>query len=739
MSGTIKKIANIKSFDEALTRSGQAISAYREQRQGGRTLPSDEEFARLIDREFFGSRPVISESLWQQFYRHGTKHFFPSLTERGEDYIELFGQANAARVIRRANDLIDGRIDLLGVKGIKIGRNVDWHREPRSLKRSPLKHWKEFEELDQAETGDKKFIWELNRHQHFFTLGVAFRLTGDERYGKLFAEHLDSWMEQNPPSMGVNWLSSLEVAMRAISWLWAFHLFRDSESFVPDTFKQALKYLYLHGRHIEKYLSKYYSPNTHLTGEGLGLYYLGTQLPLLTRAGAWKKLGEEILINEIGNQILPDGTYFEQSTWYQRYTADFLLHYLGLKLAADGQLPDRNLDAVTSGLEALLGQMAAMQMPDGTTPLIGDDDGGRMLPLTNAEPNDHRGTLCAGAALLSNGELAMMSDSLSEEAYWILGRSAAERFAAIEPVMPGRSSRAFPDGGYFVMRDGFSSTDNAMIIDCGDVGALAGGHGHADTLSITVAVQGRNLLVDPGTYTYHESPELRDYFRSSMAHNTLEVDGWSSSEPGGVFAWRTRADATPLNWISEDRFDLFDGSHNGYQSLASPVTHRRSVLFIRNDYWVIRDAAETPGAHDYALNFHYAPGTTPEISSDGEFIGDDGHRMYTFGDGGSWQQRESWVSSAHGSRVNAPLMRYLAEGEGTQEFFTFLLPVDPGEEPPTVREVESSAGRAFAISYRGFTDVFVYNDLATPVDTGMFVSDFEFSWARISAGKQDAD
>ena len=96
----------------------------------------------------------------------------------------------------------------------------------------------------------------------------------------------------------------------SMSWIWAFHFFRDSDSFTPDLFHKALKFLYLHGRHIEKYLSTYYSPNTHLTGEALGLYYLGTQLPFFERSGQWRKLGEDILLAELDRQVLPGRRLF---------------------------------------------------------------------------------------------------------------------------------------------------------------------------------------------------------------------------------------------------------------------------------------------------------------------------------------------------------------------------------------------------------------------------------------------
>jgi hypothetical protein len=86
-------------------------------------------------------------------------------------------------------------------------------------------------------------------------------MTGDERCAAVFAEHLGSWMEQNPPGMGVNWASSLEVSFRAMSWIWSFHFFRNSPHLTPELFQTAIKYLYIHGRtYRADTFQKYYSP-----------------------------------------------------------------------------------------------------------------------------------------------------------------------------------------------------------------------------------------------------------------------------------------------------------------------------------------------------------------------------------------------------------------------------------------------------------------------------------------------
>ena len=372
-------------------------------------------------------------------------------------------------------------------------------------------------------------------------------------------------MEQNPPGIGVNWSSSLEVSFRAISWIWAFHFFKDSEHFTPKLLKKALKYLYLHARHIEQYLSKYYSPNTHLTGEGLGLYYLGTQLPFFNRAKRWRKLGEDILFSEITKQVQPDGVYFEQSTWYQRYTADIYTHFVVLRSLNGASGSDLRGAELEARLQKAFDHLMHLTMPDGKTPLIGDDDGGRMLPLTTAAPDDFRGSLAVSSVIFDRGDHKFVSGRPSEEIFWLLGAEGIDSFKARAEAEPEATSKDFGDGGYFVMRDGWNDTDNVMVVDCGEIGSLAGGHGHADALSIELALQGRTLLVDSGTYTYHESRELRDYFRSSTAHNTLVIDGVSSSVPGNTFGWKTQAQTHVKKWIQEDRFDLFEGSHNGYE------------------------------------------------------------------------------------------------------------------------------------------------------------------------------
>ena len=475
MANPIDKIRKIKgkTWTELRTRGEQAIAARTEQIGLSGKLPSDEELLRLLDTHFLAHGNNTPEKLFEQFFAEAEYNFFPTFRQK-EKTLEVFrrefGERSARFFIERAEKNIEGKFDLLGFQNLDFGAPVDWHLEPVAGKRSPLKHWKQFDELDTEETGDKKIVWELNRHQHFFDLGVAFWLSGDERYAAAFVSHLDDWMNRNPPGVGINWFSSLEVAFRSISWIWAFQFFKDSDSFSPQIFQKAVKFLFMHGRHLEKYLSTYYSPNTHLTGEALGLYYLGTQLPFFERAARWRALGEEILFAELDRQILPDGVYFEQSTWYARYTADFYTHFLILKTLNGEETSRERQEKIEEKLQSALDFLMFVTRPDGTTPLVGDDDGGEILPRGNTQSDDFRSCLSTGAILFERGDYKFVAKEFAEKTLWLLGFQGLQSFKTLRAHLPEQKSFKFEAGGYFVMRDGWAETDNYLLVDCGALG-----------------------------------------------------------------------------------------------------------------------------------------------------------------------------------------------------------------------------------------------------------------------------
>ena len=676
----LEKLKNA-SLQELRERAAQKVAAFGERRGWSNLakLPSDRALTELLATPNGGP----TEDLLERFRTRAEPAFFASFLAPQKTAAEFKRRwpMSAQRVVERADRIGKGNFDLLGFRNLNFGAPIDWQFEPQSGKHLPLVHWSKLDYLDADVAGDKKIIWELNRHQYFATLGQAYWLTDDQRYARTFADHLESWMEANPPKLGINWASSLEVAFRSMSWLWAFYYFKSSTSLSCDTFKRAWKFLYLSARHLESYLSTYFSPNTHLTGEALGLFFLGTVLPEFKESKRWRDLGSRILIDQLSTHVRSDGVYFEQSSYYHRYTTDFYLQFLLLSRANNFALPHE----VEQSLLLLLDHLMYITRPDGTTPLFGDDDGGRLAMLDDRPANDFRGTLGVGAVMFDRADYKFVAGDAAEMSLWLMGADGLKRFDSIAETAPSERSKAFPAGGYYVMRDGWSRDSNYLLFDCGPHGSLNCGHAHADALSVDVAAKGASVIVDPGTFTYTGSKELRDWFRSSQAHNTISLDDQSSSVPNGAFSWTTRARCSLKTWIAAERYDFVSGEQDGFTRLPNPALVSREILFLKGEYWIIRDALTSSTEHRAQVSFHFDSTTGIESNLDIQCFGD-----------GEWITEEAFVSHCYGQREPAKVINFAVNLAIGKDVISFLLPQTSGAHRQ-VAEIEAADGRSFEV------------------------------------------
>jgi len=599
----------------------------------------------------------------------------------------------ASDVMASAERGLEGRFDLLGYRGLSFGNPPDWHADPVSGKHAPLVHWSRLDPLDRTSVGDSKVVWELNRHQWLVRLAQAYRLSGDERYAEAVAAHVTGWLRANPAGHGINWASSLELSFRLVAWCWTLVLLRRSPQITPQLFGGMLASIESQAAHVEKYLSHYFSPNTHLTGEALGLFYAGTLLPDLTRARVWRERGAAILADEIGRQVRPDGVYFEQSTCYQRYTVEIYLH-LFLLARRNGVALPRD---VGEPIQRMLDFLLTVRRPDGTVPQLGDSDGGCLLPLADRSPDDYRGVFSIAAAVFGRPDYAWAAGGLAPETVWLLGREGADQAASVEPAPPTRRpSRLFPNGGYAVMGSGWEPSAHHLIFDVGPFGCpFSGGHGHADLLSIQCAAFGQPFLVDAGTGTYAD-PAWRDHFRATAAHSTVVVDGESQALPAGPFAWRQRPAVRLRRWLSTEALDFADAEHDAYGRLSDPVSHRRRVLFVKPRYFVVVDDLEGAAEHRVEVRFQFGagdvgwgPGRWARAVAGGRgllvcpvaTVPLDA-RVRT----GGCDPIEGWISADYGRREPAPALVYAAVARLPMRIFTLLLPcADPSANPPEPR------------------------------------------------------
>jgi hypothetical protein len=302
-------------------------------------------------------------------------------------FYSLFPQ-EVERLAERAERILEHRFDLLGYEDLSFGDEIDWCLEPIRAERIPLSHWSKITRMGNGRIGDLKVVWELNRHQHLICLGQAYFLKGEPRFAEEIVKQISDWVEKNPPPKGPNWASSLEAAFRLTSWIWAVRLIKGNECLDKGFLLNLAAWIAEHARHIERFLSTYSSPNTHLTGEALGLFYAGVFFPNLPDAQRWKEKGKDILFRMLPIHLLQDGGYVERTLWYHQYTISFYLHFIILLGNIGDKIPSWAWKRVEKGISFLMYSLK----PDRTIPMVGDDDGGFFLPLSTASFDDARGT-----------------------------------------------------------------------------------------------------------------------------------------------------------------------------------------------------------------------------------------------------------------------------------------------------------------------------------------------------------
>jgi hypothetical protein len=686
----------------------------------------------------------------------------------------------ATAILREADDICGHRFNLLGYENLRFtsedgkgnSNNLDWHLDPVHGKRAPLAPWFKIPFLDFATVGDHKITWELNRHQHLVTLAKAWQLSGDEKYTRELTAQWHSWIDANPYPLGINWGSALEVAFRSLSWIWVDQLLAsDGEKGKSESLSafraQLAPALAFHGRYIERYLSTYFSPNTHLLGEAMALFFLGTLYPQMPRAARWKESGWKIALREAERQVRPDGVYFEQSLYYHVYALDFFL-YARLLAARNALAIPPAFDAT---LKKMLDVVEALSQA-GPAEGFGDDDGGRLFNPRRNRTEHMTDPLALGALLYSKD---FRNAQLTEEAVWLFGHEAVEKLSSkCSGAQPSDAARAtarsvaFPDGGIYVLADSHPYPQ-AMVVDAGPQGTGRSGHGHADALSLRLTTNGRRWLVDSGSGVYISKDRAeRDTLRGTGAHNTMRVDGADQAIAGEPFSWTQIPTTVAERWIVGKSFTYFSGSHNGYERLADPVVHRRHVLKIAGDLWLVRDVALDRAEHlehQIEVRWHFAPDLEVrsvgagrvEISSRSAQPSDgsrDAALTLMVPEGTVWQSTmdvtRTVISPAYGALQSAPLVRCNARVALPADLATVLIPqraaiqqLDEASVPPhSVRQLEprfasmaQAAVQVYELAYHDTSHGFFFARGNDAWSFGPWSSDAQVLYCRIEEGK----
>ncbi|MDQ0789759.1 alginate lyase family protein [Streptomyces sp. B3I8] len=564
----------------------------------------------------------------------------------------------AKRLLAEADRLMDGHAEFFGVRRDDMA-DPDWSYDPRTGRRAPSGHAFDVPYRDEAAVGDIKQIWEPSRHQYLTVLAAAHALTGDERYAERVAAHLRSWWAVNPPLRGAHWTSGIELGIRLLSWVWIRRLL-DGWPGAAALFEDnpvAVRQIWHHQRWLAAFPSRGSSANNHAVAETAGQSAAACAFGWFPDSARWRADALRALDRHLRANTFLSGLNRELATEYHGLVLE-----LGLAALAEADAAGVPVPATT--------RLVLLRMTDALAAVVDD----RLRPPRQGDADDGHGLVVDGAGTDRWGSLLATGDAVFGALPWwpaVTGTDVRSGLLAalVRPTEPSARRPAarpahFADAGLTVLR---GPGGIWCRCDGGPHGFLSiAAHAHADALSLEVRHDGVDVLADPGTYCYHGQPEWRRYFRSTQAHNTLELDGEDQSVSGGPFLWtrHARSRVTDVH-TSGAGVSRWCAEHDGYRGSV----HRRQVELIDAERELrVTDEVRGP-RRAVRLAFHLGPALTAEL---------DGHRAeLTWSRDGTPRsavldlpRRLSW--RAHRGESDPPLGWY-SPGFGRKEPATTLL------------------------------------------------------------------
>lgn len=525
---------------------------------------------------------------------------------------ELDSGAAVAAAAVASERLLAGRQALFG-RDVKLPQVAEgWFIDPDTGTRAPRADYAfDIDTRDPAVMGNHKFLLESSRLQHATLLASAWFVTGREPFAELAAAQLQSWWQANPFLSGIHWTSGIELGLRLVAIAWMRRLLKGwaGAAATVEGSEIARAQIQWHQQYLATFGSHGSSANNHRLAELLGLYVGASAFPWFEESGAWRAHALAELEVEAERQVFPDGLSREQASDYHGFVLEMFMTAVAEDLATGRRPAPGLLAAIARMADAWAAILDCRLRP----PRQGDSDEAHSLLIDPVDRARRPASLLAAAAAIVGpapwwpGVAADIRSSL----FTALARRHSS--ADLRPVWrANRRPSLFADAGLVLLRDVEPRADELWCrCDHGPHGFLSiAAHAHADALSVELRHAGVDLFADPGTYCYLTEREARRYFRSTLAHNTLEIGARDQARWGGPFLWLDvpRAELLETRGLESGPVARWTARHAGYSRQPGSPIHERSVILDRERRQLaVEDCVRGNGRFPVRLAFHLGP------------------------------------------------------------------------------------------------------------------------------------
>jgi len=573
-------------------------------------------------------------------------------------------------LIQSAQDSEHGRILCFSRWTADYGWPMDWHANPLNGRRwNSRLHWTQVL-ADEKRVGDVKLTWEAARFPQAYRMARAavFEPSLRQRMAEALGEQISGFNAQNPYGRGIHWVSGQENAIRLMAWSFALSVLGEEPALQRIT-PQIVQATHQAIEHIDSYFeyTRRAVYNNHLLAESLALLLGSALFTDSPKAAAWRAKSLSVLDEQAEAQFFADGGHFQDSHNYHRVV---MLYYLWAAAFL------RRLPAVWQRrMEKSLDFLFAHQSPgDGRLPNFGPNDGSLPFVLSTCAFSDFR-PLLQTLSVLTRGERLYEPGPWDEECAWFLGPTALE----VPLRRKSWAAASYRESATHVLRG--SEPSSFCVFRCGDIKQR---FSQIDMLSIDVWWRGLNVVVDAGSYSYNGPQKWHRHFARTESHNTVQVDGEDQMLHHRRFKNLYWARATLSRFENADAWAVCGGDHVGFERKTGCI-HQRSVLFAKDDIWVVADQISGQGLHSARL--HWLGGDFPHrydrrrgeltlATPCGPFciavLGPQGEPLSGDVASGVEDPPRGWLSRHYGEKIAVPSLAVEAQGVVPLRFVTVL-------------------------------------------------------------------
>ncbi len=416
---------------------------------------------------------------------------------------------------------------------------------------------------------DEEWAWLSNRHSQISHVFNVFFETGNPKYLEYIDLFLRDFIIKSMPypqkKSSTSVWRGLEVAARVKVWSRIFYGTLNNNDFSDATRLLMLSSLPDHAH----YNRNFHAQNNWLTMEISALATAATNFPEYKKSLEYLEYAANTISESMKGQVYPDGVQTELTSHYHNVALQNFDLFKEICDRANYQLPD----FFNETIENMYRYAALIIRPDGNRILNNDGDLGSNVPL-----------ILKGVEKYSKREWEYIATNGS---------------SGKKPV--DGPSYFFPWAGQLISRSGFDKDAHWSFFDVGPWGS---GHQHNDMLHISVSAYGRDFLVDAGRFAYtgEVAKKFRGYAKGTQGHNSVLIEG-----KGQLPGVRVEEKAVSGNhWTITPDYDYACGSFDKYEGLEN-VEHKRAMLYVRNEFWVIVDKIETDKPRKVETLWHWHP------------------------------------------------------------------------------------------------------------------------------------